>query len=115
MSCSLIYGKELCMPICKKCHKKWSWKETIKQTTTLNTELLCPYCGKKQYQSKKSKITGSFLSLIILLPFLIQTFVKISVLVKLSLLPILVTIVVLGYPFILRLSNEEESNFLKDN
>lgn len=102
------------MPICKKCNNKWSFKQTINKTTTLDSEMICPYCGKKQYQSKKSKVVGAFLSLIILLPLLIQPFFNIPVTVLLSLIPVLVIIIFFVYPFTVKLSNREESTFLKD-
>ncbi len=102
------------MPICKNCNQKWSWKQTVKKMTTLNSEMTCPYCGEKQYQSKKSKAIAPFLGLIILLPLLIQFFIDLPIVITLSLIPILAGIIFVIYPFAMKLSNEEESNFLKD-
>lgn len=46
------------MPTCENCNNKWSWKQTVKKTSTLNPAMICPYCGKKQYQTQKSKNKG---------------------------------------------------------
>lgn len=103
------------MPTCKNCHNKWSWKQTVKKMATLNPELTCPYCGGKQYQSKKSKAIAPFLSLIVLLPLLIQIFYDVPGAVLLSLIPVLAVIVFLIYPFLVKLSCKEEYiNFFKD-
>ena len=99
------------MPICTSCKNKWSWKQTVKKTTTLNPEMSCPYCGEKQYQSKRSKTTAPFLGLIVLLPLLIQSFFDVPVVILLSLIPLLAVIVFILYPFLIELSSEEEFLF----
>lgn len=96
------------MPTCESCHKKWSWKQTIKKTTTLNPEMICPYCGEKQYQSKKSKKKVAFLTLTVLLPLLIQAFFNVPVAALLSLIPLLAIFVFLLYPFSVELKCKEE-------
>lgn len=60
------------MPTCENCNNKWSWKQTIKKTASLDPALICPYCGEKQYQTQKSKTKGGFLIVIVLLPLFIQ-------------------------------------------
>ena len=99
------------MPICNICNNKWSWKQTVKKTMTLSPEMSCPYCEEKQYQSKKSKARAPFLSLIILLPLLIQAFFDVSGVILLSLIPLLAIIILLLYPFLVELSNKEEFPF----
>lgn len=96
------------MPTCENCNKKWSWKQTIKKTTTLNPAMTCPYCEKKQYQTQKSKVKIGFLTPIVLLPLLIQIFFDIPDAILLSFSPVLLVIVLFLYPFLVKLSNREE-------
>ena len=95
------------MPICENCNNKWSWKQTIKKTTTLNPTMTCPYCGEKQYQTQESKWKIGVLTPIILLPLLIQSFFDVPGALLLSLIPILAVLVVLLYPFLVKLSSKE--------
>lgn len=96
------------MPICVNCNHKWSWTQTVKITTTLMPAMSCPYCGENQYQTQKSKTKARFLSLIILIPLLIQAFFSVSATILLSLIPILAVIFILLYPFLVELSCKEE-------
>src|SRR5690625_3696951 len=96
------------MPTCENCNNKWSWKQTIKKTTTLNPEMTCPYCGERQYQTQKSKTKIGLLTIIILWPLLIQALFDISGAILLSLIPVLASIVFLVYPFLVELSSEEK-------
>jgi CXXC-20-CXXC protein len=41
------------MPTCQNCDQKWGWKQTLKKSFTLDTGMICPYCEKKQYTTKK--------------------------------------------------------------
>lgn len=96
------------MPTCQNCHNKWSWKETIKKTTTLNPEMICPYCGEKQFQTQKSKGKIAMLTPIVLLPLLIQIFFDVPGVILFSLFPILFVLVIVLYPFFVDLSSEEK-------
>ena len=96
------------MPICENCNNKWSWKQTIKKTTTLNPAMICPYCEEKQYQTQKSKNKSSIFNTIILLPLLLQIFFDIPRAILLSLFPILFILVMLLYPFLVKISSREE-------
>ena len=96
------------MPTCENCNNKWSWKQTIKKTTTLNPAMTCPHCDEKQYQTKKSRVKISFLTSIVLLPLLIQIFFDMPDSILLSLFPVLLVIVLVLYPFLVKLSNGEE-------
>src|SRR5690625_6040125 len=87
------------MPTCENCNNKWSWKQTIIKTASLDPTLICPYCGKKQYQTQKSKTKGGFLIVIVLLPLFIQNLFDIPGAVLYSLFPILMIVVILLYPF----------------
>lgn len=96
------------MPTCENCNNKWSWKQTIKKTTTLNPAMTCPHCKEKQYQTKKSRVKISFLTSIVLVPLLIQIFFDMPDSILLSLFPVLLVIVLVLYPFLVKLSNNEE-------
>lgn len=103
------------MPTCESCNSEWSWKQTIKKTTTLNSIITCPHCEEKQFQTQKSKMKVSFLTSIVLLPLLIQIFFDIPAAILLSLFPVLFFVVVLLYPFLIKVGSEEEfMNFFED-
>src|SRR5699024_12835621 len=42
------------MSTCQNCNNKWSWKQTFKKSSISFGGMTCPYCGKKQYQTKRS-------------------------------------------------------------
>ncbi|MFB4168241.1 TIGR04104 family putative zinc finger protein [Virgibacillus sp. JSM 102003] len=96
------------MPICQNCHNKWSFKQTINKSFTLDPWMTCPYCEEKQYQTKKSRMKSSLLNAIILLPLLINIFFDIPGVFLLGLFPVVFLIVMSLYPFIVELSSREE-------
>ncbi|WP_313238283.1 TIGR04104 family putative zinc finger protein [Sporosarcina ureae] len=95
------------MPTCEKCTNQWSWKQTIKKTSTLNPVMTCPYCGEKQYQTQKSRGRVGMLTPIVLLPLLIQLFFDVPGAILLSLFPVLFIFVIILYPFLVKLSSQE--------
>lgn len=95
------------MPTCENCKRKWTWKQTIKKTTTLNPAMTCPYCEGTQYQTQKSKNKVGIFTLIILSPLLIQIFFTMPMLVFISLPILLAVVVFLFYPSFVELSSEE--------
>lgn len=96
------------MPICENCSHQWSWKQTIKKTATLNPAMTCPYCKEKQYQTQKSKGKVGTLTLIVLLPLIIQMFFDVPEAIILSLFPILFILIIILYPFLVKLSSQEK-------
>lgn len=102
------------IPTCENCHNKWSWKQTIKKTFTLDPAMTCPYCGKKQYQTQKSKTKSSFFNAIILLPLLINAIFDLPGILLLSLFPVLFVLIMSFSPFFVEISSREEYiNFFK--
>ncbi|MUV37781.1 hypothetical protein JNUCC1_01587 [Lentibacillus sp. JNUCC-1] len=95
------------MPTCEVCERKWTWKQTVKKTSTLDHEMSCPYCGEKQYQTQRSKLKVSFLTAIVLSPLLIQLFFDVPGVILLSLFPVLAAIAFLLHPFLVDLSSDE--------
>ncbi|MFE3573552.1 TIGR04104 family putative zinc finger protein [Lysinibacillus sp. NPDC059133] len=49
------------LPVCIECGETWSEKQARKMYRK-NGQLECPYCGKKQYRSKKSMQMGGILT-----------------------------------------------------
>src|SRR5699024_1595611 len=102
------------MPTCENCNNKWSWKQTIKKTFTLDPAMTCPYCGEKQYETQKSRMKNSALNFVIPLPLLLNIFIDIPGFFLLSLLPVLFIVVMSLYPFFVKISSKEEYiNFFK--
>ncbi|MFB4166936.1 TIGR04104 family putative zinc finger protein [Virgibacillus sp. JSM 102003] len=92
------------MPVCHNCGRKWTWKQTIKTMFRLK----CPHCGKKQYESASSRIRGSVFVLIPLILLPINAWFEFSIGTVLILAIIFAFIMIGLYPFIIKLSNEEE-------
>ncbi|PIC82850.1 TIGR04104 family putative zinc finger protein [Sporosarcina sp. P1] len=90
------------------CNNQWSWKQTIIKTTTLNPAMTCPYCEEKQYQTQKSKGEIGMLTPIVLLPLIIQMFFEVPEAIILSLFPILFILVIILYPFLVKLNSQEK-------
>lgn len=96
------------MPTCENCNNKWSWKQTLRKTTTLNPAFTCPHCGEKQFQTLKSKKKMAFLTPIVLLPLLLQIFFDIPGVILFSLYVLLFWIAMLSYPFLVEVNSKEE-------
>lgn len=96
------------IPICEKCHNKWTWKQTVKKTFSLYPKMTCPYCGEIQYQTMKSKGKSFFFNSIVLLPLLLNIFFDIPGVIILSLFPILFILMMLIFPFFVEISNRDQ-------
>lgn len=92
------------MPICQNCGNKWTWKQTIKTIFKLR----CPHCGQKQYESTSSRIRSGIFGLLPVMLLPVNAWLDFSVGVVLPMVVMLVLIILGFYPFILKLSNEEE-------
>ncbi|WP_200411736.1 TIGR04104 family putative zinc finger protein [Virgibacillus salexigens] len=95
------------MPTCENCNNKWSWKQTIKKTATLDSAITCPYCGEKQYQTQKSKTKCALLTPVILLPMLLNFFFEPGIHVPI-LLAVLFLLAMSLFPFLVEIGNKEE-------
>ena len=56
------------LPVCVECGEEWSFREALKKCMK-NSNITCPYCGHKQYRTKKSALKANLLNIPI--PFLI--------------------------------------------
>ncbi|MGP4108945.1 TIGR04104 family putative zinc finger protein [Virgibacillus sp. L01] len=92
------------MPVCQNCGEKWTWKQTVKTMFRLK----CPHCGEKQYESASSRIRGGVFVLIPLVLLPINAWLEFSIGTVLILAIIFAFIIIGLYPFIIKLSNEEE-------
>lgn len=62
------------LPVCIECGETWSENQARKMYRK-NGQLECPYCGKKQYRTKKSMKMGGILAFPIPLMALMQHFI----------------------------------------
>ncbi|WP_040983386.1 TIGR04104 family putative zinc finger protein [Oceanobacillus jeddahense] len=98
------------MPTCQYCQHRWTWKQTMKVTTTIDTAYTCPHCGEKQYATKKSR-TQFFLLTLIPLTAPLLNFFNVPFWFIFSWL-ILGSILVLSlFPAVLKLTSTEELFF----
>lgn len=94
------------MPVCQSCGKEWTWKQTMKTLFKLK----CPYCGEKQYESAKSRMKNGMISVLISLIAMLAANILLDLsLVSAIIFGLLAVVILLSvYPFVLKLSNEEE-------
>ncbi|MEI5907976.1 TIGR04104 family putative zinc finger protein [Bacillus spongiae] len=95
------------MPICQKCHYKWSWKETFVRLFTFSTKLTCPSCNQDQYISKnaRNRLSLTIFPFVIWIP-LFGFNVSNHYILLLQLVLCVVLIIVM--PFFYQLSNKDE-------
>lgn len=96
------------MPICQNCHKQWSWKQTVKKMFTLDTGMICPYCGKKQFLTTESKKRAGLTNFLTPLVMLLGVLFDLSLTTILILLAVSFFVVIASYPFLVELAEEEE-------
>ncbi|GAB4074747.1 hypothetical protein GCM10028778_22500 [Barrientosiimonas marina] len=99
------------MPTCENCHNTWSWKQTMKKMFTLDPGMNCPYCGERQYQTRKSKNKAGFLNAFVFLPIFLNIFFDIPAAILISLFLVLTSLVISLHPVVMHLSNKEEYSF----
>ncbi|WP_217588005.1 TIGR04104 family putative zinc finger protein [Lentibacillus saliphilus] len=96
------------MPTCQQCGKRWTWKQTMRASFTLDTGYMCPYCETKQYLTKKARHKTSATVFVIPISLLLPVFFDMQWYV---LVPIYLSVGVLIFliqPFLMDLSNDEE-------
>lgn len=50
------------LPVCVECGEEWTFREALKQCMK-NSNITCPYCGHKQYRTKKSALKANLLNI----------------------------------------------------
>jgi len=100
------------MPACNQCDTKWSWTQTLKRSSfTFGIGMICPYCKQKQYISASSRKKHTMYVLATFVPFLINLFFDLSI-SKAIFYAFITGVIIIGiYPFLIELSNQEESLF----
>src|SRR5699024_7378510 len=100
------------MSTCQNCNNKWSWKQTFKKSSISFGGMTCPYCGKKQYQTKRSgkRITIIYFTIFFLI-MLHNIFFGPSYIAFFTLLVLIPLFFIINL-FFVELSNEEELPFL---
>ncbi|CAD2081345.1 TIGR04104 family putative zinc finger protein [Jeotgalicoccus coquinae] len=96
------------MARCTECHTEWTFKDKAKIFKTLDGSTKCPYCGKKQYISLKSKRQGSMLSMIVILAMFVPVFFDTPLMVHITIALIAIVVVLLLQLSIIKLSGKEE-------
>lgn len=97
------------MPTCQKCKQQWRWKQTIRKMFTLDTGMICPHCGKKQFLTTRSKKKSNLLVFTIPLIMLLGVLFSVPPLIILICIALSSFAVISVYPFFFELTNEEEA------
>lgn len=97
------------MPVCQNCDQKWSWKQTFKQSFTLDIGMNCPYCGQKQYVTKSSRIKSNLFNIIPIVTLPIAIWLEFSLGIALIFAFVIGLIIISLYPYTIELSNKEEN------
>ncbi|TFJ94397.1 TIGR04104 family putative zinc finger protein [Lentibacillus salicampi] len=95
------------MPTCQSCHKKWTWKQTMKAMSILDIRLTCPYCGNKQYLTAKARKKTNIVNFVIPLAILPGPVFDLAPLASIGIFIGAAMLVVVINPYLTELSNEE--------
>ncbi|AYV71651.1 hypothetical protein M1D49_18525 [Bacillus sp. PK3-056] len=95
------------MRTCQNCDQKWTWKQTLKSSFTLDNKLICPHCREKQYVTSRTRgIT--FMATILIITFTLLSNLLLGPSFVFVVILISFILIVLGlYPFWVELSNKE--------
>ncbi len=96
------------MPVCHSCNQKWTWKQTVKKSFTLDTAMPCPHCSQKQYVTSRARKRSALLTMIIPFLIFIPFFFDVNIFTALGLYLAAGMGIMLIYPFLVELSSQEE-------
>ncbi|MFD1020839.1 TIGR04104 family putative zinc finger protein [Thalassobacillus hwangdonensis] len=96
------------MPHCAHCKRKWTMKDTFFKPVQFKNKMNCPYCGKTQYLSAKSKKRQSMLAFIPPIPLYLATLLDWSLPIFLAICIVLFVAGMAVLPYFYQLKNEEE-------
>lgn len=96
------------MPTCQQCKKKWTWKQSFKNSFRINSGMKCPYCNETQYITTRFRKRSANLHILLPLSILIPVLFPVSPLMTLYILVGLTAIGLGIYPLFMELTNEEE-------
>ncbi|MGH2316333.1 TIGR04104 family putative zinc finger protein [Planococcus sp. SE5232] len=99
------------MPNCENCGRQWKWKTIVLNTLKFTNKVNCPYCGKAQYIVPKSRKQNALFSFLPAFLIIVVTLIfDLEVLGTFLLVPALIFIFLGIYPFLTKLSNEDEAS-----
>lgn len=93
---------------CTQCQHTWNWKETVKSSLPLDTAMICPHCGNKQYATVKSKKRMAIPTFLIPLPILLTAFTDWPFLPIVGIMLAIAAISFAIMPRLMELTDEEE-------
>ncbi|WP_379083159.1 TIGR04104 family putative zinc finger protein [Metaplanococcus flavidus] len=96
------------MPTCQNCNNQWSWKQTVKKMFTLDTAMVCPYCGKTQYYTDPSKKRNGLLVFLAPLVMLFGLLFDIPPHITLGILVMTFFFSIAVSPFLIKITNKKE-------
>jgi len=96
------------LPVCKHCHTKWTYTDTLKNSFRLR----CPYCKKKNFFSREFRWREPiFFLFIMVINFFLLPMLSISFWYKTSIILIILIAYIAMTPFGLKLTKHEEPYF----
>lgn len=99
------------MGVCKQCSHKWNFKDKMKRLWSFKQAMKCPYCGKEQYMSAKSKSQYGIIAFIPIMVYVPVSLFKLSIIFYFILSVLIALLFSIIYSNYLELSNEEEFFF----
>ena len=96
------------MPKCTNCHNQWTWGQTLKVWFTLDTGMICPYCGQKQFSTKKSRNRINLMGFLVTSPLLLQLFFDLSAFILIVLFLVIPVLLVASVPYQIVLTDRDE-------
>jgi CXXC-20-CXXC protein len=96
------------MPTCQHCKNAWTWKQAMRKAFTLGPEMECPYCGEKQYLTRKSRKKQSMLGVIGPIFIMIPIIFDLTLVMLFGIFAIATLVMLSSIPFFMELASEEE-------
>lgn len=62
------------MTRCTRCGTRWTFKEKLKKSFTLDRGMSCPHCGETQFLTNSYRKTSSLITFLMLLLFFLPSF-----------------------------------------
>ncbi|MGG1685801.1 TIGR04104 family putative zinc finger protein [Pseudalkalibacillus sp. NRS-1564] len=89
------------MTTCQQCHSEWTWKESFLMVFSFKKAVVCPYCDKEQYLTRRARNNLSVIPSIVALLWLpmIAFQVPISVIIPIEVVMAIGTVFILPYFF----------------
>ncbi|WP_163528827.1 TIGR04104 family putative zinc finger protein [Halobacillus ihumii] len=96
------------MPNCQNCGRNWSWRQTFKRSLSFRISMDCPHCKEKQYITSKVRKRSSLIPFLTAPIIMLSVYLDFSTVASFSILAGMLILLIVFYPFMIELSNEEE-------